>query len=78
MPISITSITVELQGMVAPDITSLEIDGTAVAIAANRSWQHQVIVPPTSTTVAVTAIAPKRRETRMVEIGSGAAPAAPG
>jgi ribosomal protein L11 len=78
MPLSITNITVELQGTVAPDITSLEIDGVDVTIASNRSWAHQVTVPPTSTTVAVTAIAPKRRETRMVEIGSGAAPAAPG
>lgn len=78
MPLTITSIAVELRGAVAQDITALEIDGDPVAIAADRSWRHVVTVPPTTTVIAVTAIAPTRSQTRMVEIGSAAAPAAPG
>lgn len=77
MPLSITTITVELRGRVAPDITSIEVDGSPIIIAADRSWSHSLAVPLSTSSVAITAIAPTRTETRLVEVGAGIAPAAP-
>ena len=78
MPLSITTVTVTVHGTAAADITTVEVDGTPWTIAPDRSWSAAVTVPSSGTqTIAVTAIGPTRRETRMVEIGAGSPPLAP-
>lgn len=78
MALHITSITVALSGRVAADITSLEIDGAAVVPDAHGAWIWSGVVPAGTRTVVVTAIGTSRRDTRVVEIGSGSAPVAAG
>lgn len=78
MPLTITSISVVLRGSVARDVTALEADGVAIAIAPDRSWSHQATVPSGTTTIALTTFAPTRRETRLIQIGGGSVGAAAG
>ncbi|HYE04245.1 MAG TPA: hypothetical protein VEL07_01880 [Planctomycetota bacterium] len=70
MAVSISSLVVRLTGTVASDVTAIEIDGAAVTIDPDRTWNHQVAVPVTGAIrhVAVTAIAPDRTETRLVAV----------
>ncbi len=79
MSLTIPSITVTVHGTAAGDITTIDVDGTPLVIAGDRSWSADVTVPGTGTRlVAITAIGPTRRETRMVEVGAGSPPSAPG
>ena len=78
MPLTIPSITVTVHGAAAGDITAIDVDGTPLVIAGDRSWSADVTVPGTGTRIiAITAVGPTRRETRMVEVGTGSPPTAP-
>lgn len=68
MPATLTTISVALEGRVAGDVTALDVDGSAVSIGADLSWRWSGVVPAGTTTVALTASAPTRRVTRMVEL----------
>ncbi len=74
MPVTITGLTVRLGGHVAADITTLEVNGNAVAIADDRTWTADITVPGGTTAVTVTAIGPTRIDARSVEIGNGDPP----
>lgn len=74
MPVSISGLTIRLGGHVAADITRLEVNGTAVTIADDRSWTEDITVLDGTRTVTVTAIGPTRIDARSVEIGSGVPP----
>lgn len=81
MPISITTVVVRLAGRAAADITAIEVDGAAVALAADKSWSTDITVPTGSTPamIAVTASGPTRSETRLVAVSEGVpAPASMG
>jgi len=81
MPIAITTVVVRLAGQAASDITAIEIDGTAVTLASDKTWGADITVPvgSTPTMVAVTATGPLRTETRLVAVSEGVpAPASMG
>lgn len=70
MAVAISSMKVRIGGTVAADVTALEVDGVAASIAVDRTWSVEVTVPasPGTSHVAVTAIGPRRRETRLVAV----------
>lgn len=79
MPFAITTVTVTLHGRAASDITTVEVDGSAVTIAPDRTWSTSIDVPGSGDrTVTITATGPGRIETRLVEVGAGTAPSGAG
>ena len=74
MALTVSLISVTLDGTTAGDVTSLEIDGATVPILADRTWKWTGTVPTSATTVAITAIAPTRTVTRLVELAGTIAP----
>jgi hypothetical protein len=74
MAVNISDITVHLSGHVAADVLRLEIDGIATTIETDRTWTWSASVPGGTQTVTMVAISANRVQTRLIEIGSGAAP----
>ena len=78
MSLNLTSLSVRITGSAGDDITAIEIDGVAVPIAVDRTWQLTVVVPPQRRVVAITASGPDRVETRAVtleRVAPGSVPA---
>lgn len=78
MALSLSSVTIHLRGVTAADVTTLEIDGDPVTITHDRSWTWSASVPAGTRTVTMTALAPSRREVRVVALEGTSVPAAAG
>ncbi|MBA3683997.1 MAG: hypothetical protein H0W72_01990 [Planctomycetes bacterium] len=68
MAIAISSVVVRIAGSVASDITAVEADGVAVALAADRTFSVAITVPADASHVAITARGPARAETRLIAV----------